>query len=95
VILATRITNTRGSPVNETKHDDPLITRAEFCAQGKFGLKTLRRIEASGEGPPAIEITPGFIRYRQSAVDRWFTDRTRVGARPRQATAAVRKLRVV
>jgi len=43
---------------------DPLITRREFCQQGKFGPKTLQRIEARGEGPPAIEITPGFVRYR-------------------------------
>src|SRR6516225_7261219 len=59
----------------------PLITRREFCQQGKFGPKTLQRIEARGDGPPAIEITPGFVRYRQSAIDAWFAARTRTGAR--------------
>ena len=62
--------------------NDPLITRREFCQQGKFGIKTLQRIEARGDGPPAIEITPGFIRYRQSAIDSWFAARVRTGARP-------------
>jgi hypothetical protein len=33
------------SDVNER---DPLITRREFCQQGKFGSKTLQRIEAWG-----------------------------------------------
>jgi hypothetical protein len=28
--------------------NDPLRTRREFCQQGKFGLKTLQRIEARG-----------------------------------------------
>ena len=41
--------------------NDPLITRREFCQQGKFGIKTLQRIEARGDGPPAIEITPGLL----------------------------------
>jgi predicted DNA-binding transcriptional regulator AlpA len=62
--------------------NDPLRTRREFCQQGKFGNKTLQRIESRGEGPPAIEITPGFVRYRQSAIDAWFAARTRTGARP-------------
>ena len=62
--------------------NDPLVTRREFCQQGKFGPKTLQRIEARGEGPPVIEITPGFVRYRQSAIDAWFAARTRTGARP-------------
>jgi hypothetical protein len=62
--------------------NDPLRTRREFCEQGKFGPRTLQRIEARGEGPPAIEIAPGFIRYRQSAIDSWFRARTRSGARP-------------
>jgi len=61
--------------------NDPLRTRREFCEQGKFGLKTLQRIELRGDGPPAIEITPGFVRYRQSAIDAWFAARTRTGAR--------------
>ena len=61
--------------------NDPLITRREFCEQGRFGLKTLQRIEARGDGPPAIEITPGLLRYRQSAVNAWFAARTRIGAR--------------
>ena len=70
---------------------DPLRTRREFCQQGKFGPKTLQRIEARGDGPPAIEITPGFVRYRQSAIDAWFAARTRTGARPtgKTPTAAI------
>ena len=73
--------------------NDPLVTRREFCQQGKFGLKTLQRIEARGDGPPAIEITPGFVRYRQSAIDAWFAARTRSGVRaagkaPTKAIAA-------
>ncbi len=66
----------------DDNQNDPLRTRREFCQQGNFGLKTLQRIEARGEGPPAIEITPGFFRYRQSAIDAWFAARTRTGARP-------------
>ena len=78
---------------------DPLRTRREFCQQGKFGIKTLARIEARSEGPPAIEITPGFIRYRQSAIDAWFAAKTVTGARPAGKTpvsaieAAARKRR--
>jgi predicted DNA-binding transcriptional regulator AlpA len=69
---------------------DPLVTPKEFCQQGKFGRKTLSRIEANGEGPPAIEISPGIIRYRQSAIDAWFAARIRTGARPagKEPTAA-------
>jgi predicted DNA-binding transcriptional regulator AlpA len=67
---------------DQVNESDPLRTRREFCQQGKFGTKTLQRIEAKGEGPPAIEITPGFVRYRQSAIDAWFAARTRTGARP-------------
>jgi predicted DNA-binding transcriptional regulator AlpA len=66
---------------DQVNESDPLRTRREFCQQGKFGTKTLQRIEARGEGPPAIEITPGFVRYRQSAIDAWFAARTRTGAR--------------
>ena len=62
--------------------NDPLITRREFCEQGRFGPRTLQRIEARGDAPPAIEITPGLFRYRQSAVNAWFAARTRIGARP-------------
>jgi hypothetical protein len=61
---------------------DPLRTRKEFAAQGKFGLKTLSRIEARGEGPAYVEITPGLKRYRQSSIDAWFEARTVTGARP-------------
>ena len=68
--------------MSDTTNTDPLRTRREFCEQGRFGFKTLQRIEARGEGPPAIEITPGFFRYRQSAIDAWFAARTRTGARP-------------
>jgi hypothetical protein len=32
--------------------NDPLRTRREFCEQGKFGPRTLQRIEARGDGPP-------------------------------------------
>lgn len=66
----------------KTNNNDPLITRREFCEQGKFGIKTLQRLESRGEAPAAIEITPGFVRYRQSAIDAWFAARTRTGARP-------------
>jgi predicted DNA-binding transcriptional regulator AlpA len=62
--------------------NDPLRTRREFCEQGKFGLKTLQRIESRGEAPPCIEITPGLVRYRQSAIDAWFAAKTATGARP-------------
>ena len=58
---------------------DPLRTRREFAEQGKFGLKTLQRIEARGEAPPHIEMPTGSIRYRQSAIDAWFAERTRQG----------------
>ena len=81
--------------------NDPLVTRREFCEQGRFGLKTLQRIEARGDGPPAIEITPGLVRYRQSAIDAWFAARTATGARPAGRTpthaiqAAQRKRRGV
>jgi len=81
--------------------NDQLITRREFCEQGKFGIKTLQRLEARGDGPPAIEIAPGFVRYRQSAIDAWFAARTRIGARPAGRTptpaieAAQRKRRGV
>jgi predicted DNA-binding transcriptional regulator AlpA len=86
--------------MSDVSDRDPLITRREFCEQGKFGPKTLQRIEARGEGPPAIEITPGFVRYRQSAIDAWFAARTRTGARatgktPTQAIEAKRKRRGV
>jgi len=67
---------------DQTNNNDPMVTRREFCQQGKFGIKTLQRLEVMGEAPPAIEITPGFIRYRQSAIDAWFAARTRTGARP-------------
>jgi predicted DNA-binding transcriptional regulator AlpA len=63
-------------------NNDRLVTRREFCAQGRFGPKTLQRIEARGDGPPAIEITPGFRRYWQSDIDAWFAARTVTGARP-------------
>jgi hypothetical protein len=45
----------RVPPMSDTNNNDPLITRREFCQQGKFGTKPLQRIEARGEGPPAIE----------------------------------------
>ena len=77
--------------MSDVNDRDPLVTRREFCEQGKFGPKTLQRIEARGEGPPAIEITPGFVRYRQSAIDAWFLARTKTGARPtgKTPTAAI------
>jgi hypothetical protein len=62
--------------------NDPLISPREFCDQAKICPKTLRRIELRGEGPPAVEITPGLRRYRQSAVDAWFAAKTVTGARP-------------
>jgi len=70
-----------GRVMSDINNNDPLVTRREFAQQGKFGMKTLSRIEKRGEGPPAIEITPGFIRYRQSAIDAWFAARTRTGAK--------------
>ena len=73
---------TDNANINGSVNGDPLITRREFCEQGRFGLKTLQRIEARGDGPPAIEITPGLLRYRQSTVNAWFAARTRIGARP-------------
>jgi predicted DNA-binding transcriptional regulator AlpA len=62
--------------------NDPLITRTEFCQQGRFGKKTLQRLESRGEAPPAIAITPKLVVYRQSLVTAWFDARTRTGARP-------------
>jgi hypothetical protein len=78
--------------------NDPLISPREFCDQAKICPKTLRRIELRGEGPPAVEITPGLRRYRQSAVDAWFAAKTVTGARPAgrtptEAMAAQRKRR--
>jgi hypothetical protein len=72
--------------------NDPLISPREFCDQAKICPKTLRRIELRGEGPPAVEITPGLRRYRQSAVDAWFAAKTVTGARPagRTPTEAMR-----
>ena len=81
---------------DQANNNDPLVTRREFAQQGKFGMKTLSRLESRGDVPACIEITPGFIRYRQSAIDAWFAARTRTGARaagkaPTQAIQARHK----
>ena len=74
-------------------NNDPLRTRQQLCRQGAFGPKTLSRIEARGDGPERIEITPGLIRYRQSKIDEWLAARAKTGAKtpgrtPVQAIAA-------
>jgi predicted DNA-binding transcriptional regulator AlpA len=76
--------------MSDVNNRDPLVTRREFCEQGRFGIKTLQRMEVRGEAPAAVEITPGFIRYRQSAIDAWFAARTRT-VRPagKTPTAAI------
>jgi hypothetical protein len=33
--------------------NDPLRSRTEFCEQGRFGKKTLQRLERRGEAPRA------------------------------------------
>jgi predicted DNA-binding transcriptional regulator AlpA len=66
------------------KPEDPLRTRREFAEQGKFGLKTLQRLEARGEAPAYVEIAPGLIRYRQSAIDAWFAYRTKQGKKAKR-----------
>jgi len=71
--------------INE-QSDDPLRTRREFAEQGKFGLKTLQRLEARGEAPPHVEIATGMIRYRQSAIDAWFAERTRRGKKAKRGS---------
>ena len=81
---------------DQVKESDPLVTRREFAQQGKFGMKTLSRLESRGDVPACVEITPGFIRYRQSAIDAWFAARTRTGVReagkmPAQAIQARHK----
>jgi predicted DNA-binding transcriptional regulator AlpA len=68
--------------MSETNNNDPLLTRNELCERGRFGKKTLQRLEAKGEGPPAIQITPALTVYRQSGFDQWLAARTRTGIRP-------------
>jgi predicted DNA-binding transcriptional regulator AlpA len=82
--------------MSDINNNDPLLKRREVCARGRFGSKTLQRLERQGEGPPRIEITSGLSVYRQSKFDQWLEARTVTGAKasgrvPTAATEAKRK----
>jgi len=62
--------------------NDPLVPRKEFCALAGIGVKSLQRIELRGDGPPRVELMPGFIRYRRRDINEWIAARTKTGARP-------------
>jgi predicted DNA-binding transcriptional regulator AlpA len=68
--------------MSDTTNNDPLLTRTELCERGRFGKKTLQRLEAAGLGPPRIQITPAMTVYRQSKFDQWLEARSETGARP-------------
>lgn len=52
---------------------DPVMTTEEAAAYLKLSVRTLLRLRAAGEGPPAARIGQQW-RYRRIELDRWLTE---------------------
>jgi excisionase family DNA binding protein len=50
---------------------EELITEQELARLLSVSLSTVKRLRASGEGPPVIRIGKRAIRYRRSDVQAW------------------------
>jgi predicted DNA-binding transcriptional regulator AlpA len=61
---------------NRTDNVDRVRTTQETAARLRVSLKTLRRMEQRGEGPPRIRITERIYGYRDSEIDKFLSSRT-------------------
>jgi excisionase family DNA binding protein len=52
-----------------------LMTEAAVARLLAVSLSTVKRLRASGEGPPAIKVGKRAIRYRRSDVEAWLRRR--------------------
>ena len=55
-----------------------VLTRREAVAHLGFSNRTLFRLEARGDAPPKIRLSPGRIGYRVSDLNAWMDARREV-----------------
>jgi len=57
------------------KQDEDMLTEAEVARMLGVSLSTVKRLRASGEGPPSIRVGKRALRYRRSDVEAWLQRR--------------------
>jgi excisionase family DNA binding protein len=53
-----------------------MLTQSEAAQMLRVSVRTLERLRVSGDGPTYIK-TGRLVRYRQSDLDKWISDRER------------------
>lgn len=54
---------------------EELMTEQQLARLLNVSLSTVKRLRASGEGPPAIKVGRRAIRYRREDVEEWLRKR--------------------
>jgi predicted DNA-binding transcriptional regulator AlpA len=62
----------------KNQHLDQVRTREEFAGMLGISLRTLCRMEQNGEAPPRVQISATRYGYRQSVIDKFLNQGTRV-----------------
>lgn len=75
--LRDAIASLRPAPAPEPD-DRALLTTAQLCELLQVDKRTLRRMEALAELPPAIRIGAKVVRWRRSVIDAWLRKSTSV-----------------
>jgi predicted DNA-binding transcriptional regulator AlpA len=57
------------------REGEELMTEAELARFLSVSLSTVKRLRATGEGPPSIRIAKRAIRYRRADVEDWLRKR--------------------
>jgi predicted DNA-binding transcriptional regulator AlpA len=64
------------SAITIDRHQDRVFTPQETARFLGIGLRSVRRLVETGEGPERVQITVRRYGFRLSAIDRWLTGRT-------------------
>lgn len=67
--------------------DDTYLTTIDLCARYRIQARTLSRLHALGEGPPALRLSPRRVVYRLADAEAWAASRE-TAARRKPETAA-------
>ena len=66
-----------------TTDTDFFLHTHEVASRCRLSVRTIQRLTARGDFPPAVRIGARRIAYRTSAIDQWMADRPLVAVRAR------------
>ena len=70
-------------------NDNAYLSTVDFCARYRIAARTLSRLHALGEGPPALRLSPRRVVYRLADAEAWAVARE-TAARRKPETAPER-----